>query len=948
MKTFRLLTFITFVISSYSIAAQNVDYTAWVYQFTSWEGGVFGNCWENGTEEYTRNGYLRDDISATETNVTCQQCNNNGNCTSTGTWATLTKTNVAVTQVRARITAWEDDGTRCSYNGGDDCYTTGSSWTTLTPLEYQNTQNNWNAGDGDHRVYARCNYQYSTTTIEAGVDNSTYSFSTGGTRPFWGSLGSWSNSGGDCATSGTITHNQTSSFSTTVNCVSSISFQWRVSSEANWDYLRFYINGVQQSAISGNTAWATVTYALNPGQSNTLEWRYTKDGSVSSNEDRGFVDAVSYTNYTTALNGGTIASSQTICKGTSPSTLTSTVNASGAGTISYQWQVSNNNSAWSNIGGATGTTYSPPAQTTIKYYRRRGIDHCAYVGYSNTVTIDIHPDLAPGTIASNQSVCSGNIPALLTSTVNASGGNGSNYQWQISLNNSTWTNIGLATSATYQPLSQAVTTYYRRRATSNCGETLYSNTITISITTSSTAPSIAPVAGVLCPNTSVTLNASGGTAGSGSAIEWYTGPSGTGTHLGTGSSFSVSPSASTTYYVRREGTCNTTTDGTTTVSVKPFIYAATGSTTSTNYCTDNAGWHHFYDGNDIIFSLQGDLSGAAIGYPEVTVTNAGAFNQQRELGGVIDCINGVSNGEERFEMRRNWNVDFGGGTYSGTYKVRYYFPATEKTEIVAAAAAFSAANPSCNYSFKYANPDGFYWFKTAGSNYSVAYDGLHLTAAGNSINSVNYSEISGISSFSGGSGAIILIPDPSLSPLAVEFVSFEGWANGKVNQLAWQTASLINSERFEVERMTSLDQDFIKIGEVASPVNSTNLMTFNFTDEKPIEGVSYYRVNEIDFDGTVTTTKVVAVTQNSGSDYQLYPNPTNDIITYSFSSDVNEEREITIMDLSGRIVESRIVNSVTGNNTINFNLNELAKGAYIFKVNNSQGVTIISERVVVH
>lgn len=1092
------ITLIFILISALNISssAQNVDYTAWIYQFTSWEGGIGGACWESGTEEYTRYGYIMDNQYNAETSVNCEQCNNNGNCTSTGTWASQTRNSTSATQVRVRIGAWEDDGTRCTYGGGDDCYTATNTWTTLTPLEYQSTQNNWSTGDGNHRAYARCDYQYTLTTIPIAVDNSTFAFTTGGYRPFWGSQGSWSNSGGDCATSGTITDNQTSSFSTTVNCIDQVSFQWRVSSEANYDFLRFFINGVQQNAISGTPGWATVTYALDPNIDNTLEWRYTKDGSVSSGDDRGFVDAISYSNYTIpvagtnfgantwnvscyngrslnlagvtyrgyyvennlnintqthwasgstpssapsydgcsvgidnhttvhkrqgfpcgtyridvanhddeirvyvngaqvyehlgccdphtgiwtgfltststvevrtaeggggsntgvnlvdvtpALSGGGISNNQTICSGTSPSTISNASAATGAGTISYQWQSSPNNITWSNIGGAVGVTYSPPALTQTMYYRRRSTNQCGNVLYTNTITVNIHTPLNAGAISNNQSICSGTSPVALTSSANASGGNGFAYQWQSSLNNSTWSSIGGASGSTYTPPALTQTTYYRRRAISNCGEVLYTNTITITVESNSTAPSITPIAGTQCPSTSVTLSAGGGLVGAGSSIEWYTGATGTGSSLGSGSNISVAPSATTTYYARREGTCNTTVDASITINVKDFIYTPNGVSSSSTYCTDNDGWHHFYNGSDeIILSIQGDISGAAPGFPSVAITNAGAFHQERELGGVIDCANGVSNGEERFEMRRNWNVDFGGGTFNGSYNVRYYFPATEKNEIITAAAAFQASNPSCNYTFKYANPDGFYWFKNTGSNYSVAYDGLHLTAAGGSVNSVNYSEITGVTSFSGGSGAIILIPDPSLSPLAVEFVSFEGWANGKVNELAWQTASLINSEKFEVERMTSLDYDFVKIGELASPGNITSLLTFNFTDDKPVSGINYYRVNEVDFDGTITSTKVVAVTQDTGSDYQLYPNPTNGEITYSFSSISDGERNIIIMDLSGRIVENKTINSISGNNTINFNLTNLAKGPYMFRVTNSEGITLVTERVVV-
>ena len=75
------------------------------------------------------------------------------------------------------------------------------------------------------------------------------------------------------------------------------------------------------------------------------------------------------------------------------------------------------------------------------------------------------------------------------------------------------------------------------------------------------------------------------------------------------------------------------------------------------YCTDNAGWHHFYTGNDIILSIQGDLTGAPAGYPIATVWENSAFYQQGQGPfTVASCLNGYTPGEERFEMERSWNV----------------------------------------------------------------------------------------------------------------------------------------------------------------------------------------------------------------------------------------------------------------------------------------------------
>lgn len=79
----------------------------------------------------------------------------------------------------------------------------------------------------------------------------------------------------------------------------------------------------------------------------------------------------------------------------------------------------------------------------------------------------------PGSIGTAQSIVSGATPNMLTNTSAASGGNGVNYtyQWQVSTNNSTWSDISGANSTTYSPDVLTVNTYYRRKATSvACGD----------------------------------------------------------------------------------------------------------------------------------------------------------------------------------------------------------------------------------------------------------------------------------------------------------------------------------------------------------------------------------------------------------------------------------------------------------------------------------------------
>lgn len=97
--------------------------------------------------------------------------------------------------------------------------------------------------------------------------------------------------GVDSAGSGNINDSQTSTLTTTVNGPYNLSFWWKVSSEENYDFLRFYIDSIEQVSISGEVDWYEETYTI-PSGIHELTWTYEKDNVVSSGSDMGWLDMV--------------------------------------------------------------------------------------------------------------------------------------------------------------------------------------------------------------------------------------------------------------------------------------------------------------------------------------------------------------------------------------------------------------------------------------------------------------------------------------------------------------------------------------------------------------------------------------------------------------------------------------------------------------------------------
>jgi hypothetical protein len=472
-----------------------------------------------------------------------------------------------------------------------------------------------------------------------------------------------------------------------------------------------------------------------------------------------------------------------------------------------------------------------------------------------------------------------------------------------------------------------------------------SSSVVITAPSASTAPTIAPPPTANCPNTTVTLYAGGGVAGTGSAINWYSGPGGTGL-LGSGDSLVVTTDTTKTYYVRRVGLCNTSAEDSITLEVKTYIYAWDNANTN-QYCTDNNGWHHFYIGNEIILSLRGDLSGAPAGYPVVEITNDPTYHQETEGPATpADCALGLDPGEERFEMNRAWDVDFGGGTLNPPYEVRFYHRPAERQAIENAAIAHMAAYPLCGYTYKYPYPLGFYWFKNLGGFYrnTPIYDGLHLAGVnGATPNNVNYDELSGITSFSGGSGAVILVPS---TLLPVEWMYFNGETDNRSNFLSWATETELNTSYFNIQRSQD-GIEFHTIGLVNAQGNSTDVTEYDFEDATPFRGENYYRLELVDNNGEITYSNVIMLYINRElGGYNFYPNPTNEVVFYQIDASQADQLEIEVVDILGRRLKMLKANTMMGINKIPVSLEDYPSGSYIIRVHHKQSGAVHTAKII--
>ena len=155
-----------------------------------------------------------------------------------------------------------------------------------------------------------------------------WAWTTGGSAN-WSPQTTIAQDSSDAARSGAIGNSSESWIQTSVTGPGTLSWWWKVSSEEDFDYLTFLLNGSSQpGAISGEIDWTRVTQQI-PAGTHTVRWRYSKDSSAADGLDAGFLDQVQF-----APDGPVVTGSATDITETG-ATLNGSVNPTGLVTTAY-------------------------------------------------------------------------------------------------------------------------------------------------------------------------------------------------------------------------------------------------------------------------------------------------------------------------------------------------------------------------------------------------------------------------------------------------------------------------------------------------------------------------------------------------------------------------------------------------------------------------------------
>lgn len=142
------------------------------------------------------------------------------------------------------------------------------------------------------------------------------------------------------------------------------------------------------------------------------------------------------------------------------------------------------------------------------------------------------------------------------------------------------------------------------------------------------------------------------------------------------------------------------------------------------------------------------------------------------------------------------------------------------------------------------------------------------------------------------------------SPLPVTMVDFDAFRVENHVRVEWETASELNNSFFDVERSRD-GRYFERVGAVAGAGTSSVAHQYHLLDFNPLPGLSYYRLKQVDFDGTSTYSELAAVRFITSGQGFVYPQPASGSLFWEGPLEDNIPLNFSVFNSSGALVLSQ-------------------------------------------
>lgn len=173
------------------------------------------------------------------------------------------------------------------------------------------------------------------------------------------------------------------------------------------------------------------------------------------------------------------------------------------------------------------------------------------------------------------------------------------------------------------------------------------------------------------------------------------------------------------------------------------------------------------------------------------------------------------------------------------------------------------------------------------------------------------------------------------SPLPIELLNFDARLNEPVVNIDWSTATETNNDYFVVERAGD-DLVWKPLMQVQGAGNSSSTISYHEVDREPLNGVSYYRLKQVDFDGHFEYSDVVSVVRThkqAENDLYLFPNPSSIGSVYVTLPEHKSDElvgDLSMFEISGKKVWEERAAFNGGQFVLNYG--DLPSGIYLIQL----------------
>ena len=186
-----------------------------------------------------------------------------------------------------------------------------------------------------------------------------------------------------------------------------------------------------------------------------------------------------------------------------------------------------------------------------------------------------------------------------------------------------------------------------------------------------------------------------------------------------------------------------------------------------------------------------------------------------------------------------------------------------------------------------------------------------------------------------GDGSPDEIPYGSVNILPVELLDFYGsWNGGSDIELSWATRTENSNSHFIIEKSYK-NGTFFPLGKIEGTGNSADIQTYQWIDQTPHASENYYRLRQVDLNGTFSYSDIIQVHVDQEKPYVLFPSPTRGQLFLEAAAGTH--LIIQISDVRGKFIK-KYLHTFTPNHThLNIDLASYSDGVYFVQIINEQG-----------